>query len=76
MFVCVCVCLTFAFVSFLYLDPKLPPKVKPQSFLPFKEAIVFTVGGGSYFEYHNIQEYSKVRLTSHSPHIAQYRTTL
>lgn len=52
--------------NFLYFDPKIPKKLKqnpnaiPRKNTPFKDAIVFIVGGGNYFEYQNLQEYAKV----------------
>ncbi|EGC38806.1 hypothetical protein DICPUDRAFT_148496 [Dictyostelium purpureum] len=46
--------------DFLYLDPKIQNKANvPKRTTPFKEAIVFTVGGGNYVEYQNLQDYSK-----------------
>lgn len=47
--------------SFLYLDPKVkgvnPSNVKGRA--PFREVIVFMIGGGCYAEYQNLQEYSR-----------------
>jgi len=47
--------------SFLYLDPKVkgvdPSTVKGRA--PFREVIVFMIGGGCYAEYQNLQEYSR-----------------
>lgn len=45
--------------KFLYLDPKFPVNSAPRKNTPFKEAIVFTVGGGNYSEMHNLMEYAK-----------------
>lgn len=45
--------------KYLYFDPKFPPKQTPRKNTPFKEAIVFMIGGGNYNEMHNIQEYVK-----------------
>jgi hypothetical protein len=45
--------------KFLYLDPKFPPKSAPRKNTPFREAIVFMVGGGNYVEYQNLQDYAK-----------------
>lgn len=53
--------------SYLMLDPKLPRgysaptrgKATSGSAAAFKEAIVFTIGGGNYFEYQNLQEYAR-----------------
>ena len=33
----------------------------PRKNTPFKEAIVFVVGGGNFVEYQNLQEYAKVK---------------
>jgi len=47
--------------SFLYLDPKVKgldsSAVKGRA--PYREVIVFMVGGGCYAEYQNLQEYSR-----------------
>ena len=47
--------------SFLYLDPKVkgvdPSTAKGRA--PFREVIVFMIGGGCYAEYQNLQEYSR-----------------
>eukprot|EP01117_Protostelium_nocturnum_P005314 TRINITY_DN1934_c0_g1_i2.p1 TRINITY_DN1934_c0_g1~~TRINITY_DN1934_c0_g1_i2.p1 ORF type:complete len:631 (-),score=160.07 TRINITY_DN1934_c0_g1_i2:54-1946(-) len=48
--------------QFLYFDPKVGKKMKtsiPRRNTPFKEAIVFVIGGGNYLEYQNVQEYSR-----------------
>ncbi|KAK5578989.1 hypothetical protein RB653_008665 [Dictyostelium firmibasis] len=46
--------------DYLYLDPKIQNKSNvPKRTTPFKEAIVFTVGGGNYVEYQNLQDFSK-----------------
>jgi hypothetical protein len=45
--------------KYLYLDPKFPVNAAPRKNTPFKEAIVFTIGGGNYSEMHNIMEYAK-----------------
>jgi len=49
--------------SFHYLDPKVQKKMRqssiPRRNTPFKEAIVFVIGGGNYAEYQNLQEYAK-----------------
>lgn len=52
--------------NFLYFDPKIPKKLNsiPRKNTPFKEAIVFMIGGGNYVEYQNLQEYSKVIIKS------------
>jgi hypothetical protein len=45
------------------LDPKVQKKLRgkdmPRKSTPYKEAIVFVIGGGNYVEYQNLQEYSK-----------------
>ena len=50
--------------NYLYFDPKVQKKLRqssiPRKNTPFKDAIVFTVGGGNYVEYQNLQEYAKV----------------
>ena len=35
----------------------------PRKSTPFKEAIVFMVGGGNYTEYQNLQQMAKVSLS-------------
>jgi len=50
--------------SFINLDPKrkdavLAAKGQPKSRPPFREVLVFMVGGGSYSEYHQVQDYAK-----------------
>eukprot|EP01132_Coremiostelium_polycephalum_P005800 gene5800-7213_t len=46
--------------DYLYLDPKIQNKTNvPRRNTPFKEAIVFMVGGGNYVEYQNLQDFSK-----------------
>jgi len=49
--------------NYLYFDPKVQKKARqgsiPRKKEPFKEAIVFVVGGGNYVEYQNLQEYAK-----------------
>jgi len=53
--------------SYCYFDPKVQKKMRqnavPRKNTPFKEAIVFVVGGGNYVELHNLQEYSKKQPT-------------
>lgn len=50
--------------NYLYFDPKVQKKMRqssiPRKNTPFKEAIVFIIGGGNYVEYLNLQDYSKV----------------
>jgi len=43
--------------DYLYWDPRFPGKETPKKTTPFKEAIVFMVGGGNYLEYQNIKDY-------------------
>ena len=48
--------------SFLVLDPKrkgAPAQQQPKGRAPFREVVVFMIGGGSYAEYQNVQEYAK-----------------
>ena len=45
--------------KYLYLDPKFPVNAAPRKNTPFKEAIVFCIGGGNYAEMHNIMEYAR-----------------
>merc|ERR1712063_86767 len=47
---------------YLYFDPKIqvgPSGEIPRKTTPFKEAIVFMVGGGNYIEYQNLQQSAK-----------------
>jgi len=43
--------------NYLYFDPKFPIGSAPRKTTPFKEALVFIVGGGNYVEYQNLKEY-------------------
>lgn len=47
--------------TFLYLDPKVkgvdPSTVKGRA--PFREVLVFVIGGGCYAEHQNLQEYAR-----------------
>jgi len=49
--------------NYLYFDPKVQKKMRqtaiPRKNTPFKEAIVFVIGGGNYVEYLNLQDYAK-----------------
>ncbi|EGG13723.1 Sec1-like family protein [Cavenderia fasciculata] len=46
--------------DYVYLDPKIQNKTNvPRRNTPFKEAIVFVVGGGNYVEYQNLQDWAK-----------------
>eukprot|EP01133_Synstelium_polycarpum_P002558 gene2558-2932_t len=46
--------------DYIYLDPKIQNKTNvPRRTSPFKEAIVFVVGGGNYVEYQNLQDLAK-----------------
>ncbi|KAF0686417.1 Aste57867_21788 [Aphanomyces stellatus] len=50
--------------TFLYLDPKIKAAAGgaiPRQRTPFREAIVFVIGGGSYNEYQNLQAYAKAQ---------------
>lgn len=54
--------------GYLYFDPKVQkkpgrPASIPRKTTPFKEAIVFTIGGGNYVEYQNLQDYTKKNQT-------------
>jgi len=47
---------------YLYFDPKIqvgPSGQIPRKTTPFREAIVFMLGGGSYVEHQNLQTYAK-----------------
>jgi len=49
--------------GYLYLDPKLPAGSVPgtgRRTMPFRQAVVFVVGGGTYTEYHALQELARV----------------
>jgi len=45
--------------DFLYFDPKFPPQATPRKNTPFREGIVFMVGGGNYLEFQNLKEYAE-----------------
>jgi len=49
--------------NYCYFDPKIQKKMRqtaiPRKNTPFKESIVFIIGGGNYVEYQNLQEYAK-----------------
>ncbi|OQR92252.1 SEC1 family transporter SLY1 [Achlya hypogyna] len=50
--------------SYLYLDPKIKATSTaniPRQRTPFRDVIVFVIGGGNYNEFQNIQAYAKVR---------------
>ena len=49
--------------TFLYLDPKIKSTTAdtPRHRSPFREAIVFMIGGGNYNEMQNLQAYSKAQ---------------
>jgi len=49
--------------DFHYFDPKFP-KNAPRKNTPFKEAIVFIVGGGNYLEYQNLKDYAEKATTN------------
>jgi hypothetical protein len=44
--------------KYLYFDPRSDVPNPPRNRTPFKEAIVFVVGGGNYVEYQNLQDFS------------------
>jgi len=48
--------------NYLYFDPKFPINSTPKKTTPFKEAIVFVIGGGNYVEYQNLKEYCQKSL--------------
>ncbi len=54
--------------NYLYLDPKFQPDAAPRKTTPFRQAIVFVLGGGNYLEYLNLMDYAK-RVRSRSPEI-------
>ncbi|CAI9301690.1 unnamed protein product [Lactuca saligna] len=45
--------------SYLVLDPRAPKSTSGQMKGPFKEAIVFMIGGGNYVEYGSLQELAR-----------------
>ncbi|KAJ0406539.1 hypothetical protein ATCC90586_003518 [Pythium insidiosum] len=49
--------------TFLYLDPKIKAATSatavPRQRTPFREAMVFVIGGGNYNEYQNLMAYAK-----------------
>jgi hypothetical protein len=45
--------------NYLYLDPKFQPDAAPRKTTPFRQAIVFVLGGGNYLEYLNLMDYAK-----------------
>ncbi|TMW65873.1 hypothetical protein Poli38472_003638 [Pythium oligandrum] len=50
--------------SFLYLDPKIKSVGDgnvPRQRTPFREALVFVIGGGNYNEYQNLMTYAKAQ---------------
>jgi len=53
----------FGVDNYCYFDPKVQKKMRqssvPRKNTPFKEAIVFVIGGGNYVEYLNLQDYAK-----------------
>jgi len=52
--------------DYLYLDPKFGSTGVPRKNTPFKEAIVFMIGGGNYLEYQNIKDSLKRKTHSSS----------
>lgn len=70
--------------TYIYLDPKISAAPRPSTSAvtsptlprkttPFKEAIVFVIGGGNYIEYQNLQDYAKVISTLKNVHITRNR---
>ncbi|ETW07982.1 hypothetical protein, variant [Aphanomyces invadans] len=53
--------------SYLYLDPKIKPGSGqvPRQRTPFRDVIVFVIGGGNYNEYQNLQAYAKAQPSTH-----------
>jgi len=49
--------------NYLYYDPRVQKKMRqtaiPRKNTPFRDAIVFVIGGGNYVEYQNLQEYGR-----------------
>jgi len=45
--------------DYLYFDPKFPPNSAPRKNTPFREAVIFMVGGGNYLEYQNLKDYAE-----------------
>ncbi|CAK4079657.1 unnamed protein product [Aphanomyces euteiches] len=65
--------------SYLYLDPKIktaPGGAVPRQRTPFREAIVFVIGGGNYNEYQNLQAYAKAQPATQPRHIVYGCTEL
>ncbi|CAH0484950.1 unnamed protein product [Peronospora farinosa] len=59
--------------TFLYLDPKIKATGDvPRQRSPFREVMVFMIGGGNYNEYHNLLAYAK---ESQSPRSIWYGCT-
>lgn len=50
--------------DYLYLDPKFQPNSAPRKNSPFREAVVFMVGGGNYVEYQNLKDYANKASTN------------
>ncbi len=44
--------------KYLYFDPRSDATNPPRNRTPFKEAIVFVVGGGNYVEFQNLQDFA------------------
>ncbi|CAI9266390.1 unnamed protein product [Lactuca saligna] len=55
--------------SYLVLDPRAPKSTSGQMKGPFKEAIVFMIGGGNYVEYGSLQELAQ---RQHPPSSAKH----
>ena len=58
---------------FVYLDPKTGRKTRPPADArpraPFRDALVFVVGGGCYAEYQNLQDWAK-RASASGPRVS------
>ncbi|RHY11693.1 hypothetical protein DYB36_000094 [Aphanomyces astaci] len=58
--------------SYLYLDPKIKAGgggQVPRQRTPFRDVIVFVIGGGNYNEYQNLQAYAKAQPATHPRHV-------
>jgi len=58
-----------------YFDPKITTTTIPRKNTPFREAIVFVIGGGNYVEYQNLMDYAKEQKGSQLPKHIIYGTT-
>lgn len=64
--------------NYLYLDPKFQPDSAPRKTTPFRQAIVFVLGGGNYLEYLNLMDYAKRVCVSDvaARHLTDHRCTV